>query len=399
MKFNKQLAVILVLLSMLLSALGIAFYFYNQSQEVLASKNKLVKLYVAKESIKKDTQITEKDIKETTIAREFILTKPLLKKEILGKFAKETIYKNEAFLKEKLSIKVKKIVVEKKVDYKYNSYNMEFKLFKNPNYSLEPNDIIKIISVFPAGSKEEANSLASPEYSVQYVANNIRVLGFLNNGKPTEKTIIKKKIKKLVKKKQIEEIIELKSEELILDIKEDVLLSLINDFNRGKQLWMVKSKLDNTIEDDEKDKEKIEKLFEKEKPTKKVTKKKKKYTPRNYPVKWYQAKSSSSTKTGTISYSNDTELKHTKKAKIVSSFAEECSKKDQLLIVKNSKAYLRNHPSIRAKIHKKIYKNYVIPYTSISRINPSWFMVCDGSYIQRKDVREISYDEYKKLRK
>lgn len=398
MKFNKQIAIILVLLSMLLSAIGIAIYFYNQNQKVLKSKNQLVKIYVAKGDIKKDTQITKEHLKETTIARQFILTKPLLKKEILGKFAKEPIYKNEAFLKVKLSTKIEKVEDKKKtIDYKYNSYNMKFNLFQNPNYSLEPNDIIRIISAYPAGTREEAENLASPEYSVQYVAKNIRVLGFLNNGKATEKTIIKKKIKKLVKKKQVEEIVELKSEELILDIEQDVLISLINDYNRGKLLWMVKSKLEESEDENKEEKEKIEKLFEKEKPKKKLVKKK--YVPRSYPVRWYKAKSSSTTKTATISYSNDAQLKQTKKAKIVSGFAKECSQKENLLIVKSPKAYLRNHPSIRAKIHRKVYKNYVIPYSSISRINPSWFMICDGSYIQSSDVLKISYEEYKKLRK
>lgn len=36
---------------------------------------------------------------------------------------------------------------------------MEFKLFKNPNYSLEPNDIIKIISVYPEDPKKTTQIL------------------------------------------------------------------------------------------------------------------------------------------------------------------------------------------------------------------------------------------------
>jgi len=388
MKFNKQIAVILVLLSMLISAVAIAFYLYNEKQAVLKSNNQLVTIFVAKENIKKDTQITAKHIKQTTVAKQYILTKPLLKKEILNKFAKESIYKNEAFLKEKLSTKIKKVTNKKTLDFKYNSYNMAFKLFKNANYSLEPNDIIKIISVYPLGTKK------SNDFSVQYVAKDIKVLGFLNAGKPTEKTIIKKKVKKIVKKKQVNKIVELRSEDLILDIKEEVLLSLINDYNKGKQLWMVKSKLTDTDKTDKKEIEDIEKIVKKKKPTKKT-----KYVAKYYPVKWYTPNSSVSTKTATISYSNDSEEGQTKRAKIVSSFAQECSKTDKLLIVKSSKAYLRKHPSIRAKIHKKIYKNYILPYTNISKINASWYVLCDGSYVQRKDVKSISHSEYKKLRK
>ena len=388
MKFNKQIAIILILLSMLLSAIAVSIYFYNKNQQVLESSNQLVTIFVAKDNIKQDTLITDEHIKQTTVAKQYILTKPLLKKEILNKYARESIYKNEAFLKEKLTTEIKKVDDSKTLDYKYNSYNMAFSLFKNPNYSLEPGDIIKIISVYP---DPEPNS-----YSVQYVAKDIKILGFLNSGRPVEKTIIKKKIKKVVKKKQVEQIIELKSEELILDIKQDILLSLINDYNKGKQLWMVKTKLqevkeaiikENKIVKEDK-KKKIEKLF-----------KKKKYIPRSYPIKWYQAKNSYNTETAMITYSNNSDLKDTKEVKISSNNRDKCSEKNNLLIAVSNKVYLRTHPSIRAKIHRKIYKNYIIPYISISKINTSWYMLCDGSYIQSKDVKEISYDEYKKLRK
>lgn len=402
MKFNKQIAIILVLLSMLLSAIAVSIYFYNKNQQVVASQKQLVTIFVAKENIKKDTLITAKHIKETTLAKQYILTKPLTKKEILNKYAKESIYKNEAFLKEKLDVKIKKVEKKKTLDYEFSSYNMAFSLFKNPNYSLEPNQIIKIISVYPDQTENE--------YSVQYVAKDIKVLGFLNGGKPTEKTIIKKKIKKIVKKKQVEQIIEIRSQELILDIKEDVLLSLIDDYNKGKQLWMVKTRATKVKEaiikenkiTEEDSKKKIEELFKEKDSKKKTTKKrvlKRKYTPRSYPIKWYQTKESYNTEVATITYSNNSDLKDTKKAKISLNHTNECSKKDNLLITISKKVYIRKHPSIRAKIHRKIYRNYVIPFTSISKINTSWYRLCDGNYIQRKDIREISYDEYKKLRK
>ncbi|XOB62600.1 hypothetical protein ACMC56_02055 [Campylobacterota bacterium DY0563] len=375
MKFDKQIAIILILVSMLISAIGVATYFYFEQQKTMETNNKMVTVFVAKENIKKDTQITEDLIKETQIAKQFILTKPLLKNEIVNKYASESIFKNEFFLKEKLSIKiVKKEEKKSNLDFAHNSYNMNLKLFENANYSLKPNDIIKIISVYPTNIQKKDN-----KFSVQYVAKNIKVLGFLNDGVPTEKSIIKKRIKKLVNKKQTEEVVELKSEEIILDIKQKVLLSLIDDYNKGKQLWMVKSK------------------FEEEKKKKKAPKKV--YKPKYYPVKWYVPKTISSLKTATISYSNDNSVKQTKKAKFSSNFAEECSQKDKLIIVKSNKAYQRVHPSYRSKIHNTSYKNYTIPYISTSKINGNWYMLCDGSYINQKDVKEISYDEYLKLRK
>lgn len=386
MKFNKQLAVILLLLSMLLSAIAISVYFYKQHQDTLKKNNQLVVIYIAKEKIEKNTLIDESHLKKTTIARQFIITRPLLKKEIIGKYAKETIYKNEAFLKEKLtnSIEIEK---PKTIDYKYNSYNMKLDLFQNPNYSLEPNDIIKIVSVYPLG--EERNN----EFSVQYVAKNIRILGFMRDGYTSSKSIIKKKIKKLVKKKQVEEIVDIKADEIVLDIKQDVILSLIDNYNKGKQLWMIKSKMEDEKIEKKEEKKKLNDLVKNKKPKKKYIPKK-----RSYPLRWYQPKEKTTTKTATITYADNNELLETKKAKITSSFAKECSKTDKLLMVVSNTTKLKKHPSFRAKTHKTIYKNYVLSYKDISKINPSWYMICDGTYINSEDVIKISYDEYKKLR-
>ena len=368
---------------MLLSAIAISVYFYKQNQETLEKNNQLVIIYIAKDKIKKNTLIDESHLKKTTIARQFIITRPLLKKEIIGKYAKETIYKNEAFLKEKLSNSIK-IEEPKTIDYKYNSYNMKLELFQNPNYSLEPNDIIKIVSVYPLGEEKDN------EFSVQYVAKNIRVLGFMRDGYTSSKSIIKKKIKKLVKKKQVEEIIDIKADEIVLDIKQDVILSLIDNYNKGKQLWMIRSKIE---EESKKEKKKLNEMLKNKKAKKKYIPKK-----RSYPLKWYQPKEKTTTKTATITYADDNELLKTKKAKITSSFAKECSKTNKLLMVVSNNTKLKKHPSFRAKTHKTIYKNYVLSYKSISKINPSWYMICDGTYINSEDVIKISYDEYKKLR-
>lgn len=389
MKFDKQLAIILVLISMLLSAVAIAVYFYQQQQQTIKKNNQLVVIYVAKNNIKKNTLIEKKHLKQTTIARQYVLNNPLRQKEIIGKYTKEAIYKNEAFLKEKLQNKIVKKEEKKKIlDYKYNSYNMALKLFQNPNYSLQPNDIIKIISVYPKGEKKKN------DFSVQYVTKNIRVLGFMRDGYVSDKSIIKKKIKKLVKKKQVEEIIDIKADEILLDMKQKDLLSLIDDYNKGKQLWMVKSKLEEEKKEDKKvEKKKIKDLFASKK-KKSATVKKKRY----YPVKWYQPKAIVSTKTAVINYADNKDLSETKKAKIRSSFTQECSKKDKLLIVVKNSTRLKEKPSFRAKTHKTVYKNYVIAYKDISKINPSWYLICDGTYINSEDVMNISYDEYKKLR-
>ena len=98
MKFDKQLAVILILISLLLSAIGISFYFYNKNEETKKENSQQVRIFVANENIKQNTLIEEKHLKEITVAKQYVLTRPLIKQEILNKYAVENIYKNEHFL-------------------------------------------------------------------------------------------------------------------------------------------------------------------------------------------------------------------------------------------------------------------------------------------------------------
>lgn len=387
MKFDKQLAIILVLVSMLLSAVAISVYFYKQNQKMEKIKNKLVTIYVANKDIKKDQMIEAKDLKKTTIERKYVLTKALLKDEIINKYAKESIYKNEAFLKEKLKSKIEDSQeIKEKMTFKYNSYNIRFDLFENPNYSIKPGDVLNIVSVYPRDPEKDKTN----DYEVQYIAKNIVVLGFLRDGKESEKSIIKKKISRLEKKKKIEEIIDVKANEIILDVKAKTILALIDDFNKGKQLWMIKSKLGEEIQE-----EKIKKIAKKKKvKTKRTTRK-----VYSYPVKWYKPKDTVKTKTALITYSNDSSIKQKKEVKISTKFKEKCAQTNNLLIGTSYKILLKANASFRASTHRKVYKNYILPYTSKSRINSDWYMLCDGSYVNKKDVREISLSEVNKLRK
>lgn len=386
MKFNKQIAIILVLLSMLLSAIAISLYFYNQNQKTIAENSRLVTIFVASKDIPKGSLITEKDIKESTIARQFVLTKPLLKQEIVNKYAKEPIYVNEAFLIQKLIATIEKEKPETK-EFEYNSYNMDYTMFKNPNFTLEPDDVIKIVSV------TNENNI-----SVQYVIKNIRVLGFLADGLPSEKAIFKKNVKRVENKQVIEEVVNVRASELILDIKEKDMLSLIEDWNKGNQLWMIKSRLEpeKTVENTKDIKEEIK--DEKENITLVKEPAKNKSYIRSYPIKWYKASSNSEKATAIIEYKDNPSMERTKTVEINNGVEKACSKTDKLLIVKNDKAYLREQPSIRAKIVGKVYKNYVIPYSAVSKINDEWYTICDGNYVQIKDTNEISYSEYKRLK-
>lgn len=379
MKFNKNLAIILVLVSLLISALIFSFYLYNINKKTIAKNNQLISVYIAKDDIDKNSIIKEDNLAKTQIAKQFLLNKPLTKSEILGKIATEKVYKNEIFIKEKLTTKIEK---EKAtlLDFKYSSYNMPFNLFQNPNYTLNPNDKINIISVY-AKENTQIKRNETNQYKVQYIASNINILGFIREGKASDKTIEKRVVKKVVQKKVIEEEIEIKADELVLDIPNNVLLNLLNDYNKGKQLWM--SKVKNLVENKE------------IKTNDKKIVKKQSVKPVYYPIVWYKPKNSYITKTATIEYANDPKLKKSETTTITNSLKNICSQKDKLLIVKTARANIRNGASLSNEIYKTISKNYILPYkTKIG----SWYKLCDDRYIHKNIVNEISYKEIKEIK-
>ena len=384
MNINKQLITILVLGTLLLSAIGMSIYFYFQSKDAINSKQVLIKVYVAKTNIKKNILITSKHLKVTNIPEKLLTSKVLIKSEIVDKYAKETIYINELFLKEKISskkpiVKIKKLIEFKPAKFKYNSYNVKFSIFENPDYSIKINDLIKIVSVYPKNQKKGK----SLKYSVQYVTSkNIKIIGFLHQGKFKKESIYEKSITKVKNGKKIISKVNIKADEIILDIEEKVLLLFINDYNMGKQVWMVKTK---ELKD-----QLINKNFIIESKSKKI-----RSINKIYPIRWYRPKKSISIQRAKIKYSNSKKDNTNKKVKVTKNFIKQCSQKTKLLIVKSRKIYLRTKASTKAKIYKQLKRNYILPYISTSRINSAWYRLCDGSYVQKNDVRIIKYETIK----
>ena len=108
MQINKQLIAIIILASLLFSAVGAALFFFKKNQQTEKAKSELITVYIAKDDIPRDTLLTVEHLAQTAIAKEYILNTPLTKEEILGKFTNENIYKHEIFLKQKLDTQIAK---------------------------------------------------------------------------------------------------------------------------------------------------------------------------------------------------------------------------------------------------------------------------------------------------
>ncbi len=378
MKLNKQIVIILVLLSLLISSIGAAAYFYIKNKRTALDNSKLVTIYVAAKDIKKGSIINEEHLKQTSVAKKFILTKPLLKKEIVGKFAKEAIYQNDIFRKEKITNRFEPEETSIISTFKYNSYNIAFKMFQNPNYSIKKDDIIDIISVYENkiddGKKGRINIL--DPYKVQIIADNVKVLGFLRDGEETDKTIVEKVVTKTVKKKEVKEKVKVKADEILLDITSNVLLKLTDDYNKGRQIWMVKTK---SIE---------KKPLKTETKVAKASSKKIKSTYKEYPYRVYKPKERMDTLTATIHYADNDEASIKKMKRVKLKKIQECKKKEKFIVGTSKYIHFRSGPSVGYKIKRTIYKNIIVPYDE--KVNDSWYRTCDEYFINVREVEELT---------
>jgi hypothetical protein len=384
MQINKQLIAIVILASLLFSAVGAALFFYKKNIQTQKDKGQLVTIYIAKDDIPRDTLLTLEHLAQTKIAKEYILNPPLIKEEILGKYTNEKIYKHEIFLKQKLDTQIKK-EDNKILDFEKSAYNMKFELFKNPNYSLRQDEYINIISVYPQSETDDKGRYL--DFDVQYVASNIKVLGFIRDGRYESQTITKHVVKKVVNKKVVEEPVEIKADELMIDIDLDVLLELIKNYNKGTQLWMVKTKY--KIESKEELKEELKQEITSEEEKTKIEPKELKKIPLKYKYKMYQTNKTTITKSAIIDYANDknNEKSITKNIDIIIDSNKICTQiKDRFIVGIPNGFFIRSSASKNSQEKTILYKNTIIPYIDKKE---DWYRTCDQKYVHESVVKEI----------
>jgi hypothetical protein len=390
MQINKQLIAIIILASLLFSAIGAALFFFKKNQQAQKAKNELVTIYIAKDDIPKDTLLTIENLAQTTIAKEYVLNTPLTKEEIIGKYTNEKIYKHEIFLKQKLDTQIVK--EEKKIlDFKKSSYNMKFELFKNPNYALVQGEYINIISVYPQGTSDNKGRFEN--FAVEYVANNLKVLGFIRNGRHESASITKQTVQKVVDKKTVETIEEVKSDEVILDIDLDVLLKLTENYNKGNQLWMVKIAYDETKDNNpEQTKEEIKNEIKTMASNSQVSTPKESSNEERaikYKYRLYSSDVTVLTQSAAIDYANDVnkEKSKIKNVEIAVDTNKICSQiKDKFIVGNANSFFIRSTPSKDSLDKSLLYRNIIIPYTEKQE---EWYKTCDGRYVHQSVVNEV----------
>ena len=269
---------------------------------------------------------------------------------------------------------------------------MKFELFKNPNYALVQGEYINIISVYPEGNSDNKGRFEN--FAVEYVANNLKVLGFIRNGRHESASITKQTVQKVVDKKTVETIEEVKSDEVILDIDLDVLLKLTENYNKGNQLWMVKIAYDETKDNNPKqtNKEEVKSEIKTIASSSQISDTKENSSEERaikYKYRLYSSDVTVLSQSAAIDYANDInkEKSKIKNVEIAVDTNKICSQiKDKFIVGNANSFFIRSTPSKDSQDKSLLYRNIIIPYTEKQE---EWYKTCDGRYVHQSVVNEV----------
>ncbi len=193
MKNRKTRLIIGMLVGLVFFSSSVALLMYMRqgvTKEVTS-----IEVYVTSRDISEGTLISVDDIKKASLPKSYISFTPLVASEIVGHYAKVSMFTDEPFRKEKLSmvkpdkkatsvLLEKKVKVEKKVqepetlsqyDNNKDTILLPLTLFKNVDDSLKAGDYIDIVTVIPKKNSKDGS------FSTKYVAVHLSINSFVSN--------------------------------------------------------------------------------------------------------------------------------------------------------------------------------------------------------------------------
>jgi len=186
------------MLALVLFSSSVALLMYSKQNDVNSYLNESIEVIITNKHLHKGDMITGSDVTTTRLPKTYISYTPLTKAEIVGRYTKFEIFKNEPLNPAKLSLvkpeekakvpQAQKPVVKnviKKIDS--DTISMSLNLFQNMDSSLKQGDFIDIVSVLPKKLKNKDYS-----FKTKYIALHIPIHNFMSKGKSV-KTLVSQK--------------------------------------------------------------------------------------------------------------------------------------------------------------------------------------------------------------
>ena len=207
MKQKKIKILIGILLALLMFASSVALLMYTKHQKISADVSSRVEAFVSTRTIKKGEKITAKDIVGSMFLKEHISANPLVKEEIVGRYANVNIYKNEPIRVEKITTEfvstvetvkenftVEKMPVDEvliqeveREESSYDTITLPLNLFKNLDTSLKQGDYIDIVSIEPKRVSRDETTFVT-----KYLALRVNIHAFVYNSNFVQNVIAAK---------------------------------------------------------------------------------------------------------------------------------------------------------------------------------------------------------------
>ncbi len=265
MKNKHMKTVILLLVGLVLFTSSLSLLMYKKQADLKeeSEKVKFVEMYITTKDIKQGEMLGAESIQKASFPQEYLVGAPLTASEIIGRYAIVDIFKSEPIREQKISLSKpedKTIKQDKpgiaetlqkleEGDELKDTITLPLSVFKNVDSSLKKGDKIDIVSV---KAKQDGRE---QDFKVNYIALNVKIDAFVQNGKQVNNFVSYVKDKK-------NNTIASYAENIILEISPKELKNfltlyyktlslngnrLYNTNNRG-HLWIVKCALNEDAE-------------------------------------------------------------------------------------------------------------------------------------------------------
>ena len=246
-----------IMVGLVLFSSSVALLLYLKNDKLKENVQLNIETYVAAKNLKKGDLLDATSIVKAKLPKSYINFTPLTDSEIINRYAKVDIYKNEPIRLEKLStskpilqskkvktaqqIKIKKTIkVQQIQQINHDTISIPLSLFKNKDTSLKSGDFVDIASVIPSKNKKKTDT-----FNTKYIALHVKINNFVNNGNVTTSPITYNAKKQAIhadtvvlvmSPKDIKNFLAVYYKTQALNINR-----VYNTNNYGGQLWMIKT--------------------------------------------------------------------------------------------------------------------------------------------------------------
>lgn len=251
MKNRKTRIAMGIMVGLVLFSSSVALLLYlKQSKHKEVSHNN-IEVFVAAKNLKKGDLLNAASIKKAKLPKSYVSFTPLTDSEIISRYARVDIYKNEPIRQEKISARkpvetiktakaktkqTKQIVEDKVQQMTKDTLSVSLSVFKNKNTLLQEGDYVDIASVIPSKSNN---------FNTKYIALHVKIHSLTSNGNVVKQIITYNAKNQVIRADTIVLVMSPKEIKnfLALYYKTQALNSnrVYNTNNYGGQLWMIKT--------------------------------------------------------------------------------------------------------------------------------------------------------------